>query len=197
MKSKYRTSSQLFAIVVLLIAGFWNCSVGAQERFTLITEAADAATSWFTKMLGSVGELARAEDKRRLLVALTKLNKKLYDLEQNKRYLADSIRREGTNRLRVDMAVKDLQPSLDGVSSAIAEVSPLLRQQFRIDGNEVEDALRRSVGDQKDWVYNPDIILAVEGVDGIKRKLNASVESLHAAGLALTKLIDALEKQIG
>lgn len=186
-------SRQAFAFCLFLSLSLVSELCIAEGRFTTITEAADAAASWFTRMLGSVGELAKAEDKRRLVVALSNLNKKLYDLEQNKRYLADTIRRDGISRIRLDQAVRDLQPSVSAVSLAVGEVSPLLRAQYRSGGVEVEDALRRSFGDQKDWVYNADIIIATEGIDGIKKKLNNSVESLHSAGIALIKLIDALE----
>jgi len=180
-------------VALLMVLFFQPSSGSARSLFTSITEAADAATAWFTRMLNTVADLASNEDRRRVILALTDLNKSLYDLEQNKRFLLTTLRREHISRARLERAIRDLQPSVDAVSKSIAAVAPLLRQQYRAGGVEVEEALRRSVGDQKDWVYNYDIIISTEGIDGITAKVNASVEALERAGVALARLIDALE----
>ena len=191
--------ARLGVVVILTLAPLAPSSnaagAGPVESIDALQKASLGMFVWFQELLASAEQLVDQENRRRLIEDLTNLSKSIYDLEQDKRYLLDELKRTPVNPAGIERAVKDSDSSLRELRQQLRQLGLQIRQQFRHGGVEVEKALADAAGTRKLWLE--EVVKAVErgnfsDFGPLLNKGRETVEALAAANLELIKLIDRL-----
>ena len=165
------------------------------DEIDFLAEGASKLIAWFGSLLDAVDELVAGEEKRRFIEKLSALNKDLYDLEQDKRFLLELLKRKTINDFQINRAATDLQSSTRKVQEGVREVGLSLREQFRAGGVSVEGQLGDALNQRKQWLGDMRQNIGRDDFDPTKyiEKGENAVTALKAANLALIKLIQQLE----
>jgi hypothetical protein len=108
--------------------------------------------AWFDSLSSSFDRIAENEDKRKLKTALVDLDKAIYDLEFNTRYLVDALRRQPVVEDEVRRAIKDTRQALNNVATHLRPVGVLLRFEYRAGGATAEKLIREAMGAKSSWL---------------------------------------------
>jgi hypothetical protein len=121
----------------------------ASEAIDIVQKAANGLIAWFESLVDQVEQLAKAEDRRRLIEDLTTLGRAIFELEQDKRNLLLELQRQPVNVAAIDRAVSNSDARLRAVRERLRQVGHALREQFRHGGETVEKLLTSAAGSRK------------------------------------------------
>lgn len=106
----------------------------AAHSFKALQVITQRMFDWFGTLLESTQNLAKAEDRRRLIEDLSRLSKAMFDLEQDKRFLLLELQRSRLNVPALQQAIEDSERSLAEVRERLHRSGLSLREQFRLAG---------------------------------------------------------------
>jgi hypothetical protein len=106
----------------------------AAHSFKALQVITQRMFDWFGTLLESTQNLAKAEDRRRLIEDLSRLSKAMFDLEQDKRFLLLELQRSRLNVPALRQAIEDSERSLAEVRERLHRSGLSLREQFRLAG---------------------------------------------------------------
>ena len=106
----------------------------AAHSFKALQAITQRMFDWFGTLLESTQNLAKAEDRRRLIEDLSRLSKAMFDLEQDKRFLLLELQRSRLNVPALQQAIEDSERSLAEVRERLHRSGLSLREQFRLAG---------------------------------------------------------------
>ncbi|MET0859058.1 MAG: hypothetical protein ABWY27_20090 [Telluria sp.] len=184
-------------MATICLISLWFCSTHstAQPASTLdaLESASVRALVWFKSLAAPIGEIVAAEKRTQLLEALSDLSKDLYAIEQDKQVFVQLLKREKMDQQAIVTRTEKLMTSIDNARASLARVGPLLRQQHRIGGVQVETLLSNAAIDRKMWVSD----LYGAPADPIKRQKTIAegeraLKALHDANVELSVLITKL-----
>src|SRR5206468_7470206 len=92
------------------------------------------------------------EDKQRFVQKLTDLNKALYDVETQKRYLLLALQRSRPDYYEISKSADDVKEKVDRLRMTVREVGVAVRAEIKKGGIEAEQQLFNAVGTRKVWI---------------------------------------------
>ena len=190
----------LIIVVTVFLCSLPCATVAAQdasEAIDIVQKAANGLIAWFKSLVDQVEQLAKAEDRRRLIEDLTTLGKAIFELEEEKRNLLLELQRQPVNVAAIDRAVSDSDVQLRAVRERLRQVGHALREQFRHGGENVERLLTSAAGSRKLWLEDVLALVKQSNSPDVARlivKGQETVEALAEAHKQLVRLIHQLRE---
>ncbi len=185
----------LFAVIISGGSSIYAQNVAEEQE--MLQTATISMVKWFKTLIDEISEIVEEEEKRDLIEGLTELKKDIYNLEQDKRFLLESLRQDEIFKYEIEVALQDMDKSLKNVRKKIRLVSLKLREQFREGGLEVEEQLLKATGRRKIWLSNLSDQIENDAdlnLESIISSGEEAVQSLKEATMELSILIDKLRK---
>jgi hypothetical protein len=119
---------------------------------------------WFESLTVAFDKIAANEDKRALKASLADLDKSIYDLETNGRYLVWALERQPVVEQEVQRGVEDTRSALGKVATQLHAVGILLRSEYRAGGADAERLIAHAVGRRTAWLHDVEVALQKHNV---------------------------------
>ena len=163
-----------------------------ESSLNLIRRLDNILVEWFKSLQKVSDKLAASEDQRDLRLSLVSLNKSLYDLESNTRFLVSALDRSPLIEDEVRRGVKDTRAALRVVAKQLHEVGLLLRSQYRAGGAYAEHVLGDAVGAKSKWLNEIEVALNEHRIP--RSLINDGNDILQMKREASIRLIQVVEK---
>jgi hypothetical protein len=126
---------------------------------SVLRELQSQLISWFTGLSSQFDSLAAAEDRRKLKNQLIDLDKAIYDLEFNGRYLVEALSRQPLLEDEVRRGIVDTRQSLNTVRERLHTVGLSLRAQYRAGGAGAEQLIADATAKRSMWLSDVEAAL--------------------------------------
>jgi hypothetical protein len=147
---------------------------------------------WFYSLSRSFDTLAANEDRRSLRLSLVDLNKAIYDLESNGRYLRDAISRKPVVYEDITRAIVDTRAALGIVATRLHSVGLALRAEHRSGGADAEQLIADATSRRSLWLS--DLAAAVANHNIPPELVREGNRVLSLQGTASMNLGEVIEK---
>jgi chromosome segregation ATPase len=171
-----------------LLGLFVVAPVGAEESPSSTTAAAKKLASWFSDFLKPFGEIGTTAEKQYFIDSLIDLNRDLFDLEQEKRYVSIALKRKELNRAELRRTADSLKEKIKRLRETIKKVAPQLRIAYRKGGDEAVDLLSNALATRSAFVFSLSNIHSSE----IRHQIEESEAAVRALSSAQSALADAI-----
>jgi|GEM_PF-4061359 len=151
--------------------------------------------NWFYSLSSSFDALADSEDRRALRIRLVDLNKAIYDLESNGRYLRDAISRKPIVYEDVTRAISDTRAALNTVATRLHSVGLALRMEYRKGGADAERLVAEATSRRSLWLSDLEAAVANRNISPELVREGTDVLNMQGtASMVLSRVIDKLGK---
>jgi hypothetical protein len=184
------------AILMLLMApevSFAQSKTPAE--ISLLRTLNQQLMEWFNSLSSSFDSLADNEDRRALRSRLVDLNKAIYDLESNGRYLLYSIRRKPILYEDVTRAIRDTRTALETLRTGLRATGLSLRMEYRKGGADAERLIAEAMGHRSMWLSDLDSAIANRKITPELVAEGTNILNMQGtASMALSGVIEKLAK---
>ena len=205
--------SKILATIILsinttFIESFLIKSLYVKAQPLQIEEVGEATSNllkWFDKLLNQVNTIADEEDKRRLIVSLTLLNKKIYDLENDSRYLLTVLEKTYFTKSELQQAVDDTRESWRELNEELNNIGFAVRSLTGIGGPDIEIRSRQTLVARRQTLDSLDQLLEEEDmwieffkpqnrlfILQITLNLETGIDNLNTSSIALFEIVEKL-----
>jgi hypothetical protein len=166
---------------------------GPSSDVAVLKTLQDGLIAWFNSLSSSFDKIAENEDRRKLKATLVDLDKAIYDLEFNGRYLVDALRRKPVVEEEVIRAVTDTRQALSKVASKLHPVGFLLRTEHRAGGEAAEKLIADAMGKRTQWLDDVEAGVRQRKIEPKLIEEGEEALAMHeTASMALIRVIEKL-----
>ena len=184
-------------VMTILIVAIWMTILPAtkaraeQNPFATVLAATQLA-NWFSNLLRPFEEIGQVAEKHYLINALTDLNRDLFELEQDKRYVIIALKRRPLVEAELKRASDSLTQRIKRLRKTLRTVAPKLRIAYRADSDVAINLLSEALITKKGFVYNLGAVTEATALGDIVAAENA-VDALSSAQQRLADVISKLQ----
>jgi hypothetical protein len=186
------------ALLALPLFALWPArfsrSESSKERpddIDVIREASELMVDWFRELRKATVPIADDRSRQRLKKALISLDHQLITLKIRASDFIDVLKLPTPAKEDIETSVRTFRGSVEDVRSAMIEVIPLLRKDYRDKGQKAASLLTTMIHGRKTFIlsddFNYDAVIADRSV--YTSKSREAKEALKAAYETLEKLI--------
>jgi hypothetical protein len=165
----------------------------AEQNPAATIDAATKLAQWFNGLIRPFAELGATAERQRLVDSLVALNRDLFNLQQEKRYLVVALKRRPLNMNELAVSQRELSGKLTSLRDSITRVAPQLRLAYRAGANEpvalISEALSSKAGIVRDLDSLTESTADLQGAEA-----ELAVKALEEAQVALANAIVAIQK---
>ena len=187
MKSHYLPT--VVSLMLLSYLATPTYPVAAEQDPSATVKAATQLAHWFSDLLRPFQEIGAIAEKERLIDALVDLNRDLFEVEQEKRYLVIALRRRPIVIAELQRASDSLGRKILRLRESLLELAPKLRIAYRAGADESIDLLSEALVTRKGFVYD---LGQVTDATAAERATTEAQAAVHALGQAQSKLADVI-----
>ena len=140
------TAGLILNLAIFNFLIFRPLPIKAQPSLENIGNSATKILNWFQQLVTQINKIADAEDRKRLASSLTVLNKKIYDLEQDSRYLLIALERPNPKKDEIVEAVSDARESLIALKSELEQIGFEVRKLTGVNEPNIELRTMNAIG---------------------------------------------------
>lgn len=191
MKNATRFTTTALALVGLF-AGSIQAARAEQDPSATV-KAATLLARWFVDLLRPFQEIGATAEKQHLIDALVDLNRDLFEVEQEKRYVVIALQRRPLVQRELQRASDSLSSKIDDLRESLRDLGPKLRIAYRAGADESIDLLSEALITRKGFVYNLGQVTEATAERDIS-EAKATIKALAQAQRKLADVISALQK---
>jgi hypothetical protein len=191
VKPAIRTYTAALALAWLLVAPLEDARTEQDPSATV--KAATQLTRWFGDLLRPFQEIGAIAEKQHLIDALVDLNRDLFEVEQEKRYVIIALLRRPLVHSELQQTSDALGAKIGRLRQSLLSVGPKLRIAYRAGADEAIALLSEALVTRKGFVYNLGSVTEATAEQDIS-EAQAAILALDQAQRKLADVIAALQK---
>lgn len=182
------------AVAVAVALYFAPTSLQAQEDPEI--GAATALLRTFQTLLSEAFNLGDTGERQFLLSNLVDLNRELYEIQFDKYFLIESLKRREPIDSEVQSSITHLRASVERAANHLRDIGDRLPSGSPANGKSAEQLLREALSSRKAWLIQLEQAEGRLHNDGFRTQIvergQRAVEALATARTELNKVIDRL-----
>ena len=188
-----KMSACTFLCLLLLLAlALPVDAAGGMPEPSATIKAVTKLTQWFSELIQPFEEIGATAEKQYLVDGLIDLNKRLFDIQQDKRYLVLALKRRPLVRAELRRSSASLGEKIVYLRQSLEELAPKLRVQYRQGSDEAISLLSEALVERKGFVDQIDGATETSA-DRQIGEAQAAIEALEQAQRKLADVIVALQ----
>jgi len=191
MKSTIRI--RFLSTLILVLFALPLQVVGAESVPFATVKAATQLTKWFSDLLRPFQEIGATAEKQYLIDALTNLNRNLFDVEQDKRYVVIALRRRPLVSGELRRTSVSIVEKIHALRESLKDLGPKLRLAYRAGADESIELLSDALDERKNFADNLGQVTEATADRNIL-EAQAAIQALSQAQRKLADVITALQK---
>lgn len=180
--------------MLLVITTFCSNSYAFKQDASATLQAANQLTKWFEELLGSFQEIGETADRQKLINALVDLNRSLFDVEQDKRYVVVALQRRPLVLAELQQSSNTLLTKITGLQASLRKFGPKLRIAYRAGGDKAINSLSNAISSKRAFANTLGEVTE-ETAERYSDEAKAAIQALSQAQEKLADVIVALQKQ--
>lgn len=190
-----RFAAQVTVVTLALCSSIPILSGGARadQAPSATVEAATILTRWFTELLGPFQEIGATAERQHLVDMLVGLNRDLFEVEQEKRYVVIVLQRRPLIRSELQRTADSLGSKISRLRTSLLNVGPKLRVAYRAGGDEAIELLSEALVVRKGFVSGLGAVTEATAERDVS-EAQAAIAALSQAQRKLADVIAALQR---
>lgn len=180
-------------LIAILVSGTDAQAAGEAFPTDTIT-AAKKITELFSKLLKPFEAIGETAERQYLIDALVDLNRALFELEQEKRYVIIALKRRPLVQNELQRASLSIRGKIRSLQESLAKVGPKLRVAYRADADEAISLLTTALFGHSAVAFTEGGFSESNAASDIESS-KAAAKALSDAQIKLADVIVALQKQ--
>jgi hypothetical protein len=186
-------SKAVATLLTLLLAMAPLSNASAEQDPSATVKAATQLVKWFSDLLKPFQEIGAVAERQNLIDALIDVNRSLFEVELEKRYVVIALKRRPMVQSELQRAAESLGPKIEQLQRSLRNVAPKLRIAYRSGADEAIALLTEALFTRKAFVYDLGQVTEATSARDIS-EAEAAIAALSLAQRKLGDVIVALQK---